>query len=171
VLDSQKAGARGGTPALPRPALVELGEQFERIRLTVLGQVNVCHTANVREVARSTRDRHVKARALSPEVHHARADDLAPTGDVECACADRPPACAERALSPLGAEIDSGLALDIQRRGERVAELGPCLPTSTNVSRSEQAGSLRGHAYLVNVQFRCLGLWSPQPPGSLVVHL
>ena len=38
-------------------------------------------------------------------------------------------------------------------------------------SAASRRSSLHGHSYLVNVQFRCLGLWSPQPPVSLVVHL
>ena len=122
-LTARRPAPRGGTPALR----VELREQFERIGLAILGQVNVRHTADVRKVARPARDRHVEVRALSPEVHHARADDLASTGDVECAGADRPPACAERALSPLGTEIDSSLALDVDRGGERVADAGTTL--------------------------------------------
>jgi Domain of unknown function (DUF4190) len=51
----------------------------------VLGQVNVRHTANIRELARSARDRHVEVRALRPEVHHAGTNDLAPTGAKACA--------------------------------------------------------------------------------------
>jgi hypothetical protein len=89
--------------------------------------VNVRHTADVREVARSARDRHVEVRGLTRDIHRARSDDLAPAGDVESAGADRPLSGADRALSPLGAEIDSGLALDVQRGGERVADAGTTL--------------------------------------------
>jgi hypothetical protein len=91
--------------------------------------------------------------------------------DVEQLCAGAGPRVSRRSRSrrSVGSHrqetIRSGVILALPKR----------LPALTCAARPPSAASrrssLRGHSYLVNVQFRCLGLWSPHPPASLVVQL